>query len=81
MIDWILQRPPHSCHQTEVRVAERLRSLADSPHPWTVIWGYYYEDARGTQREGDFLVLGPAGGLLVLEVKSTLPRHFPETGR
>ena len=33
------------------------------------------------QREGDFLILGPAGGLLVLEVKSSLPRHFPETGR
>ena len=33
------------------------------------------------QREGDFLILGPAGGLLVLEVKSSLPRHFAETGR
>ena len=41
MIDWILQRPPHTCHPAEVRVAERLRTLADSPHPWTVIWGYY----------------------------------------
>jgi hypothetical protein len=80
MIDWILHRPPHGSNRTEIRVAEQLRSLADSPHPWTVIWGYYYQDKGGTQREGDFLILGPAGGLLVLEVKSTLPRHFPETG-
>ena len=62
-------------------MAERLRTLADSPHPWTVIWGYYYEDSQGTRREGDFLVLGPAGELLVMDVMSTLPRHFPETGR
>jgi hypothetical protein len=81
MIDWILHRPPHLSNQSEIRVAELLRELADSPHPWTVIWGYYYQDSRGMQREGDFLILGPAGGLLVLEVKSTLPRHFPETGR
>jgi hypothetical protein len=81
MIEWILHRPPHLSNQAEIRVAELLRGLADSPHPWTVIWGYYYQDSRGVQREGDFLILGPAGGLLVLEVKSTLPRHFPETGR
>ena len=81
MIEWILHRPAHASHPAEIRVAELLRGLADSPHSWTVIWGYYYQDSRGMQREGDFLILGPAGGLLVLEVKSTLPRHFPETGR
>lgn len=81
MIDWILHRPPHASNPSEIRVAERLKGLADSPHAWTVIWGYYYQDSRGMQREGDFLILGPAGGLLVLEVKSSLPRHFPETGR
>jgi hypothetical protein len=80
MIEWILHRPPHESNRTEIRVAEHLRGLADSPHPWTVIWGYYYQDKHGMQREGDFLILGPAGGLLVLEVKSTLPRHFPDTG-
>jgi hypothetical protein len=81
MIEWILHRPPHASHPSEIRVAERLRDLADSPQMWTVIWGYYYQDARGMQREGDFLILGPTGGLLVLEVKSSLPRHFAETGR
>lgn len=81
MIEWIHHRPPRACNETEIRVAERLKGLADSPHLWTVIWGYYYMDSRGTRREGDFLVLGPFGGLLVMEVKSRLPRHFAETGR
>lgn len=81
MIEWILQRPPHCCDSTEIRVAEQLKRLTDSPYQWTVIWGYYYKDKRGMEREGDFLILGPAGGLLVLEVKSSLPRHNPETGR
>ena len=81
MIEWILHRPPHASDSAEIRVAERLKGLEDSPHHWTVIWGYYYTDKAGTAREGDFLVLGPAGGLLVLEVKSSLPRHLPETGR
>jgi len=80
MIEWILHRPPHASNPSEIRVAERLKALGESPFTWTVIWGYYYQDAHGTRREGDFLVLGPAGGLLVLEVKSSLPRHFPETG-
>jgi len=81
MIQWILHRPPHASSQSEIRVAELLRRLEESTHQWTVIWGYYFIDGRGIEREGDFLILGPAGGLLVLEVKSSLPRHFPETGR
>jgi hypothetical protein len=81
MIEWIHHRPPLACNGTEIRVAERLKGLADSPYTWTVIWGYYYQDSAGTLREGDFLILGPAGGMLVLEVKHSLPRHFLETGR
>ncbi|MEP2774889.1 MAG: NERD domain-containing protein [Luteolibacter sp.] len=61
-----------------MRVAEQLRELDDL---WTVIWGFYYADKRGMDREGDFLVIGPAGGMLVLEVKNTLPRWFGATGR
>lgn len=59
-------------------MAEQLRELDDR---WTVVWGYYYTDKRGHDREGDFLVIGPAGGVLVLEVKNTLPRWFSATGR
>lgn len=42
MIGWILHCPPHASNPAEIRVAERLKALADSPHQWTVIWGYYY---------------------------------------
>lgn len=34
MIEWIHHRPPRACHETEIRVAERLNGLADSPHLW-----------------------------------------------
>jgi hypothetical protein len=81
MIEWILHRPPHASNSAEIRTAELLRSLEASPYLWTVVWGYYYRDKAGMDREGDFLILGPAGGLLVLEVKSSLPRHFAATGR
>jgi hypothetical protein len=81
MIEWILHRPPHASNSAEIRTAELLRSLEASPYVWTVVWGYYYRDKAGMDREGDFLILGPAGGLLVLEVKSSLPRHFAATGR
>ncbi|WP_193211161.1 nuclease-related domain-containing DEAD/DEAH box helicase [Luteolibacter marinus] len=78
MARWFIQRPQLHSHAAEIRVAEKLRELDDQ---WTVIWGYYYADKRGTEREGDFLVIGPAGGILVLEVKNTLPRWFSGTGR
>ena len=78
MARWIIQRPQEHSHPAEVRVAEQLRDLDDK---WTVIWGFYYSDKQGTEREGDFLVIGPAGGILVMEVKNTLPRWFSATGR
>jgi hypothetical protein len=43
--------------------------------------GVFLPDDHGHDREGDFLVLGPAGGLLVLEVKSSIPRWFSSTGQ
>lgn len=77
MARWIIQRPQEHSHPAEIRVAEYLRDLDES---WTVIWGFYYTDKRGMEREGDFLIIGPAGGMLVLEVKNTLPRWFSATG-
>jgi len=77
MACWIIHRPHEHCHASEVRVAEVLKELDDR---WTILWGYFYRDEYGNDREGDFLVLGPAGGLLVLEVKSSIPRWFAETG-
>ena len=41
----------------------------------------HYTDSRGTRRGEDFLILGPTGGLLVLEVKSRLlilAHQFPK---
>ena len=77
MARWIIHRPHEHCHASEIRVAEVLKELDDR---WTILWGYFYRDEHGNDREGDFLVLGPAGGLLVLEVKSSIPRWFAETG-
>ena len=67
MAKWILSRPADKCHVAELQVAEYLSELSDD---WVIRWGFYYEDNRRTTREGDFLVLGPHGGLMVLEVKS-----------
>ena len=67
---WIYNRPPEKCQHTEVLFAQALNELL--PDTWIVRWGYWYEDEKGTLREGDFLVLGPHGGLAVLEVKSSL---------
>ncbi len=78
MAHWIIQRPNSHCHPSEIRVAEFLRELDDR---WTVIWGYFYKDSRGQSREGDFLIIGPAGGMLVLEVKSSISRWFSDTGQ
>jgi hypothetical protein len=77
MANLIIHRPNVHCNPAEIRVAEVLRELDDR---WTVIWGYFYKDSRGHSREGDFLIIGPAGGMLVLEVKSSVPRWFSDTG-
>ena len=78
MARWIIQRPQEHSHPAEIRVAEQLRDLDEA---WAIAWGYYYTDRQGHERDGDFLVIGPAGGILVLEVKNTLPRWFSATGR
>lgn len=78
MAHFIIHRPAAHCHPAEIRVAEMLRDLDDR---WAIVWGYFYEDQRGHTREGDFLVIGPAGGMLVLEVKSRVPRWFSDTGQ
>lgn len=74
MARFILNRPPDKCPASELLVAEFLARLDDS---WLIRWGFHYEDRKGVTREGDFLVLGPHGGLLVLEVK---PGHLDPYG-
>jgi hypothetical protein len=78
MATWILNRPADLADVTELRVAEILSALPDE---WVIRWGFYYKDNAGTTREGDFLILGPRGGLMVLEVKSGSLDYHPATGR
>lgn len=74
---WICNRPPERCPESEVQVAELLALLPDD---WVIRWGFHYRDNAGVVREGDFLVLGPQGGLLVIEVKAGVITMNPYTG-
>ncbi|MBV8278831.1 MAG: NERD domain-containing protein, partial [Verrucomicrobia bacterium] len=74
MARWIYQRPVDHCNTTELAVAKELARLDDE---WVIRWGFYYE----TDREGDFIILGPTGGVLVLEVKGGDLRKLSSTGR
>jgi hypothetical protein len=74
MAKWIYQRPIDCCDHTELVVAKRLAGFGNE---WVIRWGFYYE----TDREGDFLILGPTGGVLVLEVKGGSLRKLSTTGR
>ncbi len=78
MAQWLRQRPKESCNLDELKVAESLARLSDD---WVVRWGYFYKDNHNVNREGDFLVLGPHGGLMVIEVKGGTLDPYWGTGR
>ena len=59
----VLLRPAEAANADELTVFNCLSSLDTS---WHVVWGYYSQE---NGEEGDFLILGPNGGLMVLEVK------------
>lgn len=59
----ILLRPIDEANKDERTVFNCLSTLDDS---WHVVWGYYTKE---NGEEADFLILGPQGGLMVLEVK------------
>lgn len=59
-------------------MAERLNQLGDD---WYVLWGFHYADGHGGMREGDFVILGPKGHVLVMEVKGSQSRQFLLTGQ
>jgi hypothetical protein len=75
---WIQNRPAEKCGLSELQVAEHLATL---PNDWIIRWGFYYTDNEGISREGDFLILGPQGGLLVLESKGGTLEFNPYTGK
>ena len=74
MAKWIYNRPYEFCSAAELDVARVLARLNDA---WTIRWGFYYD----TDHEGDFIILGPTGGVLVLEVKGGQLRKLDITGR
>lgn len=77
MARWIINRPEEHSSEGEILVARELARFSDR---WIIRWGFYYEDGHGQSREGDFLILGPHGGLMVMEVKGGKVRHFTSTG-
>jgi hypothetical protein len=78
MARWFIARSPEELqNEGELTAYQALKSLDDS---WTVRWCYDYQNNQGIACEGDFLILGPDGRLLVLEVKKRA-RVFAPTGR
>lgn len=80
MPTWFLNRPKEEADPTEARVAQAFNELVGE---WYIRWGYYYERSQHSDlkdREGDFVLLGPDGRILVVEVKSGQNRHFVLTG-
>lgn len=77
---WILSRPRTKPETTERQVAEILSRLPDT---WLIRWGFLYSrhDADAGEYEGDFLVSGPSGHILVMEVKGARVRNFVLTGQ
>jgi len=74
---WFRNPPSELADPTEQRVAEILDRLEGD---WRIRWGYYYSDGN-TSREGDFIIQGPKGQILVMEVKGGQNRQFLLTGR
>jgi hypothetical protein len=79
MARWLLSRPSNFAPVTEQRVAEALSRL---PETWLIRWGFLYSrQGEGIgEFEGDFIIQGPGGHGLVLEVKGTATRNFVLTG-
>lgn len=73
---WIYNVEPELAPPGEQRVAELLSNLGED---FTIRWGFYYTD--GVSREGDFVIQGPDGHILVMEAKSGPVELDFRTGR
>ncbi len=80
MAVWILARPGELAPESEQRVAQALSLLPDQ---WCIRWGFLYSrtGAGAGEHEGDFIIQGPSGHILVLEAKGASVRNFVLTGR
>jgi hypothetical protein len=75
---WYYQREPGAADPSERLVADALQRLGDE---WIIRWGWYFGVGDGAEnREGDFLIYGPGGHVLVMEVKGSAVRAFAMTG-
>lgn len=75
---WIYNIAPESAYESERRTAEYFQSLGDS---YTIRWGFLYADHAGIRREGDFIIQGPDGHVLVVEAKAGEPRRNAKDGK
>lgn len=75
---WIYQVEPESAPPSEQRVAEMLSAPGSD---FLIRWGFFYADGHGMTREGDFLIQGPDGHLLVMECKGGELGWNPDSGR
>ena len=76
MARWIYNVEPELAPPGEQRVAGLLSNLGED---FTIRWGFYYTD--GVSREGDFVIQGPDGHILVMEAKSGPVELDYRTGR
>lgn len=77
MARWFYNAPPVEAALSERKTAELWQSLGDG---FSIRWGFSYRIDHGVWREGDFLVQGPDGHILVVEAKPGEPSPDPSTG-
>lgn len=77
MARWFYNAPPVEAALSERRTAELWQSLGDG---FLIRWGFSYRMDHGVWREGDFIVQGPDGHILVVEAKPGAPAPDPTTG-
>jgi len=71
--------PNRPVNEAEAKVADALMKLGDG---YVIRWGFFYANETGSvQGEGDFLVLGPDGNVLHIEVKGGRCEYNPKTHR
>jgi hypothetical protein len=75
---WIYTAPPDSCAKSEQAVAAFFSTLGPE---FSIRWGFPYEDNGSVWREGDFIIQGPDGHILVVEAKGGPCTVNPSTGR
>jgi len=78
MARWIYHNPPETAPESEQRTAAHFTHLGND---FTIRWGFYYTAKKsGIFREGDFIIQGPDGHILVMEAKGGQPSCNPLTG-